>query len=109
MAQRNSVMKLQWQCYWRDAAEDSVHLSELDAFFTSIYTGPHVDASHQGTPWGDAYEGCYMNYPDIDMLRYPFWPQLFYGSGDLYPFLQQVKQRYDPNNVFHHAMSIRPA
>jgi FAD/FMN-containing dehydrogenase len=109
MAQRSSVMKLQWQCYWRDAAEDSVHLSELDAFFTSIYTGPHVDASHQGTPWGDAYEGCYMNYPDIDMLRYPFWPQLFYGSGDLYPFLQQVKQRYDPNNVFHHAMSIRPA
>jgi FAD/FMN-containing dehydrogenase len=109
IAQRSSVMKLQWQCYWHDAADDAEHLRALDAFYTAIYTGPHVDAAHQGTPWGDAYEGCYMNYPDIDMLRYPFWPQLFYSPGALYPFLQKVKRQYDPNNVFHHAMSLRPA
>jgi FAD/FMN-containing dehydrogenase len=109
MPQRSSIMKLQWQCYWHEAAEDADHLRQLDAFYTSIYTGPHVDAGHQGTPWGEAYEGCYMNYPDIDMLRYEFWPQLFYGSGDLYPFLQKVKQQYDPNNIFHHSMSVRPA
>jgi FAD/FMN-containing dehydrogenase len=42
------------------------------------------------------------------MLAYQFWPQLYYGREDLYPFLQDVKQRYDPNNVFHHAMSVRP-
>jgi FAD/FMN-containing dehydrogenase len=42
------------------------------------------------------------------MLDYPFWPQLYYGEGELYPFLQKVKQRYDPNNIFHHSMSIRP-
>jgi FAD/FMN-containing dehydrogenase len=107
IAQRGSVMKLQWQCYWRDPAEDAEHLRELDEFFTSIYTGEHVEAHHQGTPWGDRYEGCYMNYPDADMLRYPFWPQLFYGQGELYPFLQQVKNTYDPNNIFHSAMSIR--
>jgi FAD/FMN-containing dehydrogenase len=107
IAQRGSVMKLQWQCYWNDAAEDAEHLRDLDEFFTAIYTGDHVDAHHQGTPWGDRYEGCYMNYPDVDMLRYPFWPQLFYGRGELYPFLQQVKNTYDPNNIFHSAMSIR--
>jgi FAD/FMN-containing dehydrogenase len=109
IAQRSSTMKLQWQCYWFDPAEDAQHLRELDAFYTSIYTGEHVDPHHQGTPWGDRYEGCYMNYADIDMLRYPYWPELFYGRDGLYEFLQKVKQSYDPNNVFHHAMSIRPA
>jgi FAD/FMN-containing dehydrogenase len=109
IAQRSSIMKLQWQCYWSDPAEDAKHLRELDAFYTSIYTGKHVDAQHQGTPWGDRYEGCYMNYADVDMLRYPYWPELFYGHDGLYEFLQKVKQRYDPNNVFHHAMSVRPA
>jgi FAD/FMN-containing dehydrogenase len=33
---------------------------------------------------------------------------LYYGEGELYPFLQDVKRRYDPNNIFHHSMSIRP-
>ena len=109
IAQRSSVMKLQWQCYWFDPAEDAEHLRQLDAFYTSVYTGEHVDARHQGTPWGDAYEGCYMNYADVDMLRYSYWPDLFYGRDGLYEYLQKVKQAYDPNNVFHHAMSIRPA
>jgi len=108
IAQRSSIMKLQWQCYWLDPAEDAQHLRELDAFYTSVYTGAHVDAHHQGTPWGDAYEGCYMNYADADMLRYSYWPELFYGRDGLYEFLQKTKHRYDPNNVFHHAMSIRP-
>jgi FAD/FMN-containing dehydrogenase len=108
IAQRSSIMKLQWQCYWFDPTEDAQHLHELDAFYTSIYTGEHVDPHHQGTPWGDAYEGCYMNYADIDMLRYSYWPELYYGRDGLYNYLQKVKQAYDPNNVFHHAMSIRP-
>jgi FAD/FMN-containing dehydrogenase len=32
---------------------------------------------------------------------------LYYGEKGLYRFLQKVKQQYDPNNIFHHAMSIR--
>lgn len=108
IAQRSSVMKLQWQCYWVDASEDEQQLRELDAFYTAVYTGEHVEAQHQGTPWGNAYEGCYMNYADIDMLRYPYWPELYYGRDGLYEFLQKVKRKYDPNNIFHHAMSIRP-
>ncbi len=109
IAQRDSIMKLQWQCYWHDEAEDAEHLRGIDEFFTSVYTGSHVDAAHQGTPWGDRYEGCYLNYADCDMLRYSWWPQLFHGRGDLYPFLQQTKAQYDPNNIFHHAMSVRSA
>ena len=41
------------------------------------------------------------------MLSYPFWPQLYYGDQGLYPFLQGVKRKYDPNNIFHHSMSVR--
>jgi FAD/FMN-containing dehydrogenase len=109
VAQRASIMKLQWMCFWTDPAKDAQLLSALDAFYTGIYSGKHVDVDHQGTPWGDAYEGCYMNYPDSDMLRYAYWPELYYGQRGLYPFLQKVKQTYDPNNVFHHAMSVRPS
>ncbi len=107
MAQRSSVMKLQWQCYWPDASGDKAHLEQLDKFYTDLYTGSHVDPDHQGTPWGDRYEGCYMNYPDSDMLRYSYWPELYYGRGDLYAFLQQVKRKYDPNNIFHFSMSVQ--
>ena len=107
MAQRASIMKLQWQCYWRNKSGDQIHLEQLDKFYTDLYTGSHVDPQHQGTPWGDRYEGCYMNYPDVDMLRYPFWPELYYGRDGLYAFLQQVKKKYDPNNVFHSSMSVR--
>jgi FAD/FMN-containing dehydrogenase len=107
IAQRSSVMKLQWQSYWTEPSEDPSHLRFLDEFFTAVYTGDYVPAQYQGTPMGPRYEGCYMNYADCDMLRYSFWPELFYGNGDLYPFLQKVKQRYDPHNIFHSAMSIR--
>jgi FAD/FMN-containing dehydrogenase len=107
MAQRSSIMKLQWQCYWQDKEQDAGRLKFMDDFYSAVYTGPHVPAEYQGTPFGERYEGCYMNYADADMLRYSYWPQLFYGTADLYPFLQQVKKRYDPNNIFHSSMSIR--
>jgi FAD/FMN-containing dehydrogenase len=107
IAQRCSIMKLQWQCYWPDESGDQIHLEQLDKFYTDLYTGSHVDPHHQGTPWGERYEGCYMNYPDSDMLRYSYWPELYYGRDGLYPFLQQVKKKYDPNNVFHSSMSVQ--
>jgi hypothetical protein len=105
--QRSSIMKLQWQCYWEDEAEDPGRLKFMDDFYTRMYTGAHIPAEFQGTPSGDRYEGCYINYPDVDMLRYTYWPQLYYGRSGLYPFLQSYKRRYDPNNIFHSSMSIR--
>ncbi len=46
-------------------------------------------------------------YPDADMLASPFRPRLYSREQGLYPFLQGAKRRYEPNNIFHHAMSIR--
>ncbi len=107
IAQRSSIMKLQWQCYWAEASEDAARLKFMDDFYTAMYTGPHVPHEYQGTPFGEHYEGCYMNYADADMLRYTHWPQLFYGAAGLYPQLQQVKYQYDANNIFHSSMSVR--
>jgi FAD/FMN-containing dehydrogenase len=106
--QRSSIMKLQYQYYWLNPKEDESRLKWLDELYSDVYSTTNVDARYAATPYpGKYYEGCYMNYPDADMLRYPFWPQLYYGEGELYPFLQSVKRKYDPKNIFHHSMSIR--
>lgn len=107
IAQRSSIMKLQWQCYWNDVSEDAGRVKFMDDFYTTMYTGSHVPPEYQGTPFGDRYEGCYMNYADADMIRYAHWPQLYYGIAGLYPMLQQVKKQYDANNIFHSSMSVR--
>jgi FAD/FMN-containing dehydrogenase len=105
--QRASVMKLQYQMYWQNPAEDEARLKYFDELYTDVYSA-NVTGPHAGTPFpGEYYEGCYINYPDADMTRYPFWGELYYGTSGLYPFLQSVKKQYDPNNVFHNAMSIR--
>lgn len=109
IAQRASTLKLQFMSFWSRPEDDAARLGWLRDFYSDLYTNANVDSRFSGTPYpGDFYEGCYINYPDADMLSHPFWPQLYYGIGELYPFLQGVKRRYDPNNVFHHAMSIRP-
>ncbi len=107
--QRSSILKLQYQSYWQDSKDDAGRLQWMRDFYTDLYSGANVAAPFKGTPYpGKHYEGCYINYPDRDMLAYSFWPQLYYGEGELYPFLQDVKAKYDPHNVFHHAMSVRP-
>jgi FAD/FMN-containing dehydrogenase len=101
-------MKLQYQSYWHRAQDDRGRLEWMKQFYKDVYSCANVDARHAGTPYpGEYYEGCYINYPDRDMLGYSFWPELYYGDQGLFPFLQSVKRRYDPNNVFHHAMSVR--
>jgi FAD/FMN-containing dehydrogenase len=74
-----------------------------------MYSTPSADPKYPGYPYpNENFEGCYINYADADMLENPAWTTLYYGTGDLYPLLQQVKKEYDPHNLFHHSMSIRP-
>ena len=57
-------------------------------------------------------DGSYINYPDIDTTDPKWnksgvqWHTLYYKEN--YRKLQQVKARWDPRDVFHHAMSIKP-
>jgi FAD/FMN-containing dehydrogenase len=108
IAQRSSIMKMQYQTYWQDPKDDDYRLNGIRETYAAAYSTSVADPAHPGVPYpNDHYEGCYINYPDVDMLQHDFWPQLYYGTGDLYPFLQGVKKKYDPHNVFHHAMSIQ--
>ncbi len=57
-------------------------------------------------------DGAMINHPDVDLADPAWntsgvpWHTLYYK--DNYPRLQRVKARWDPRNVFHHALSIRP-
>ena len=53
-----------------------------------------------------------INHADVDLADPEWnrsgvpWHTLYYK--DNYPELQRVKRRWDPRNVFHHPLSIRP-
>jgi FAD/FMN-containing dehydrogenase len=57
--------------------------------------------------------GASINHPDVDLADPAWntsgcaWHRIYYG--DNYPRLQQIKRRWDPREVFRHALSIRPA
>ena len=44
----------------------------------------------------------YRNYPDINFKN---WDMQYYGNN--YKRLQQIKNKYDPNNTIRHEQSIR--
>jgi len=97
VAQRSSIMKLQYQTYWTDPSDDDVNLAWIRRFYTSVY------ASSGGTPVPNRItDGCYVNYPDVDLGN---WSTLYYRHN--YPRLQRVKTRWDPTNTFHYSQSIR--
>jgi hypothetical protein len=94
--QRSSIMKLQYQTYWTDPADDTPNLDWIRRFYDAMYgpDGPLPDA---------VMDGCYVNYPDVDLVR---WQELYYQ--DAYSKLQKVKAAWDPGNVFNHRQSVEP-
>lgn len=96
VAQRSSVMKLQYQTYWRDPAADGENPGWIRAFYDEMYgpSGPMPDGT---------MDGCFVNYPDVDLKD---WQTLYYK--DNYARLRKAKSLCDPHNVFHHQQSIEP-
>ncbi|MFJ4854613.1 FAD-binding oxidoreductase [Streptomyces sp. NPDC088730] len=108
VAQRDSVMKADFHTVWADESDDAASLAWVRDFYRDVYrdTG--------GVPVPDGIsDGSYINYPDVDLADPAWntsgvpWHTLYYK--DNYPRLQRVKSRWDPLNVFHHPLAVRPA
>lgn len=108
--QRSSILKLQYQTYWQDAADDDAHLDWICALYSAVYTktGDVPDPALDPT---DNVDGCYYNYPDVDLgqgpdrdraLRLYFLDNFRRGARNLVA----VKRRWDPSDIFHSAQSI---
>jgi len=105
--QRSSILKLQYQTYWTDPADDQAHLQWINDFYQQVYqyTGGTPDPENDPT---NNVDGCYYNYPDID-LNGPdndkeIALKLYFG--DNLPRLKATKRRWDPNDYFNSAQSI---
>ncbi|MFB6888578.1 FAD-dependent oxidoreductase [Kitasatospora sp. NPDC056327] len=101
--QRDSVMKIQYQTYWTDPAQDAGHLAYLRGLYQDTYRATG------GIPeTGTDTDGAYVNYPDTDLGttadRTPAYQRLYYKQN--YARLQKAKKTWDAGNVFHHAQSI---
>ncbi|GAA2601516.1 FAD-binding protein [Actinomadura fulvescens] len=105
VAQRDSVIKANYIGFWTDQARDDEHVAWVRDFYRDVY----ADTGGVPVP-GDRTDGCFINYADADLADPKWngsqvaWHRLYYK--DNYPRLQQVKARWDPRNVFHHALSI---
>jgi FAD/FMN-containing dehydrogenase len=106
VGQRGAILKLLYQSYWRDRAEDERHVGWLREFYADMY----ADTGGVPVP-NDVTDGCYVNYPDGDISDPRWntsgvpWHTLYYK--DNYPRLQRVKATYDPRNVFRHRQSVQ--
>lgn len=103
MPHRDSIFVLAYLVGWLDEAADASQLSWMRELYRDVY------ADTGGVP---ADDGTFINYPDIDLLDPDLnasttpWHELYYKGS--YRRLQRVKSRWDPRNVFHHTLSIRP-
>jgi aclacinomycin oxidase len=102
---RDAVMKTVFQTIWADQSDDAANLAWIRDFYRDVYTGTG------GVPVPDQVNaGAYINYPDNDLADPAWntsgvrWHTLYYGAN--YPRLQQAKARWDPRNVFHHALAV---
>lgn len=108
-AQRSSYLKWQPQCYWRDAdpAADQANADWIRGLFYQAFT--------TGVPDDAEFEGCYINYPDLDMTyvggnpandKNANWYGLFFPNTIIESRLRRTKRRWDPHNVFRNEMSV---
>src|SRR5438045_7679466 len=91
---------------WIDPREEEKNLQWVRAFYRDLF------AETGGVPVpSDRYDGTFINHPDVELIDPTLntsgvpWYTLYYREN--YPRLQRIKERWDPRNVFHHALSVR--
>jgi aclacinomycin oxidase len=105
-AQRDCILDIACNAGWGDPAGAAPTLAWVRSFYRDLF------AATGGVPVpNEQTDGAMINHPDTDLADPAWntsgipWHTLYYK--DNYPRLQQVKARWDPLNIFHHALSIR--
>jgi len=107
-AQRGSILDTACNAGWLDPADEAKNLAWVREFYRELF----ADTGGVPVP-GDAYDGAFINHPDTDLADPTLntsgvpWHTLYYQGN--YSRLQRVKVRWDPLNVFHHALSVGAA
>jgi len=105
-AQRDSIFDMACNTGWIEPRDEEKNLTWVRAFYRDLF----VESGGVPAP-GNAYEGGFINHPDTDLADPALnksgvpWHTLYYKEN--YPRLQRIKARYDPRDVFRHALSIR--
>jgi FAD/FMN-containing dehydrogenase len=100
---RGATLLMMYAAGWERAADDARNLAWIRDFYRDMH------ARTGGVP--APADGCFLNYPDADLAdpRHNTsgvsWQALYFGDG--HARLQRAKARFDPGNVFHHALSVR--
>ena len=106
-AQRESILTMSCSTAWQDPQDEVRSLAWVRQFYRDLF----ADTGGVPVPSGVG-NGALINHPDVDLADPEWntsgvpWHTLYYK--DNYPRLQQIKARWDPRNVFHHDLSIRP-
>jgi hypothetical protein len=104
--QRDSILTTACNVGWMNPNDEARHLE----WARSLYRELFADTGGVPVP-NEVNDGAMINHPDVDLADAEWntsgvpWHTLYYKNN--YPRLQQVKARWDPRNVFHHALSIR--
>jgi len=86
---RNTKYYLEWDASWIEEAEALKNIKLVEQTRTKLQ--PYIT-------------GSYVNVPDLNLKNYG---QEYYGEN--FARLQEVKAKYDPENVFNFVQSIPPA
>jgi aclacinomycin oxidase len=104
-AQRGAILDMACTTGWLDPKEEAKNLAWVRAFYRDLFQ------ESGGVPVpGEASDGALINHPDTDVADPALntsgvpWPTLYYKGN--YSRLQRIKARWDPRNMFHHALSI---
>lgn len=121
--QRDAIMKLQYQTYWLNAsrpgegsqgsdAQADAHLAWINDFYRDVYADYGGTPNPANDPSGTV-AGAYYNYPDnvlgthaegtVDDALWLYFLDNFRAAPRN---LVDVKRRWDPSDIFHHAQSI---
>jgi hypothetical protein len=105
-AQRDCILDVACNAGWGDPKGEAPTVAWVRGFYRDLFAGSGgVPVPNEQT------DGSMINHPDTDLADPEWnksgvpWHTLYYKGN--YPRLQDVKRKWDPLNIFYHALSIR--